>query len=134
MGKGLLCLLCLGLSQPAWAEDFRFQSPSGNIHCLLVTEEPLPWVRCDLREAVVSYKSDPACGLDYGKAFFVGRKGQGQVVCAGDTVIDPTAVKLPYGKSTVFYDISCSSDRSGMTCRNGQGHGFTISRARQQVF
>jgi hypothetical protein len=42
---------------------------------------------------------------------------------------------LKYGHSRRFGRYTCKSRRSGLTCKNRlNGHGFTLSRARQKVF
>jgi hypothetical protein len=55
-------------------------------------------------------------------------------ICAGDTVMDPNAAVLDYGHSVVSDGITCTSAKSGMTCKNAEGHGFTVARAKQQAF
>nr|WP_297971004.1 DUF6636 domain-containing protein [uncultured Amaricoccus sp.] len=39
-----------------------------------------------------------------------------------------------YGRALDFRDIFCQSSRNGLECRNADGHGFFLSRARQSVF
>ena len=52
-----------------------------------------------------------------------------------DTVRNPKAKVLAYGKSTKFGSLRCTSRRSGITCRSTRsGHGFTISVEKQRVF
>jgi len=41
---------------------------------------------------------------------------------------------LRYGRSWRRNSLSCISRRTGLTCRNRAGHGFTLSRERQQLF
>ena len=122
---------------PALAADGEraFRSPTGNIHCLMENTTDAHGVRCDLVEATVSYRKRPAdCDLDYGKAFYLDALGRGEVACHGDTIIDPRAPVLDYGRSIEMGRVRCTSERSGMTCRNDIGHGFTIARAKQHVF
>jgi hypothetical protein len=64
----------------------------------------------------------------------VPRRGQAVPVCAGDTVATPGAPILDYGRSYAAGGITCRSERSGMTCTNAQGSGFSLSRARQRLF
>jgi len=120
---------------PAHAQDYlTFRSPSGNIHCALMRGD---WTgaRCDIMEMTPSFAVPPAdCELDWGHAFEVAAAGAGQPVCAGDTVADPGAPVLPYGRAVSLGGVTCSSERTGMTCRNAEGHGFSLSRARQRVF
>jgi hypothetical protein len=121
------------LATPALAQDYTsFQAPSGNIHC---------WIdgygaRCDILEATYSFTKRPAdCDLDYGGAFFVEPRGRkGGVACVGDTVANPDSAVLGYGSRITFNGITCTSERSGMTCTNAAGHGFSLARAAQTVF
>ncbi len=52
-----------------------------------------------------------------------------------DTVRDPHAKVLHYGKSMRFGRIKCTSRRTGMTCRSTRsGHGFRVSIQHQSRF
>jgi hypothetical protein len=123
------------LASPVFAQDFlSFQSPSGNISCMLMTGEYVG-ARCDMRQLSPSYRKRPVdCDLEWGDSFEVGARGQGGLTCHGDTVISPDAFVLDYGKSVSLGGVTCESAESGMTCRNDRGHGFSISKARQKVF
>jgi len=127
--------LALALALPAAAQDYlSFRSPSGNIHCLIASWDG-GYARCDLDDYHPSFPRAPVwCEQDYGFAFEVQATGPGGVLCAGDTVIDPGAGVLDYGRSVVLGGVSCSSARDGMTCTNREGHGFTVARAAQRVF
>jgi hypothetical protein len=131
----LALVLLLVLPLPAAADTLLgFQSPSGNIHCLIATGA-WPAARCDILEATRSFTGRPAdCDLDWGHAFAVGLQGPGQPVCAGDIVADPGNPALTYGDSISLGGFTCTSLDTGMTCTNSQGHGFTLARAGQQVF
>jgi hypothetical protein len=130
-----LVVMAAMLAGPAAADEFlAFRSPSGNIGCMAMTGS---WtgVRCDVMELAMSYPQRPAdCDLDWGHAFEVAEAGPGTPVCAGDTVMDPGAMVLPYGGSITGGGVTCTSERTGMTCVNSQGHGFSVARAAQRVF
>jgi hypothetical protein len=123
--------------QPAAAQDqAQFRSPTGNIHCFMFAGDGDWWgARCDILEATRSFAVPPAdCDLDWGHAFEVPARGAAGPVCAGDTVADPGAPVLGYGRSVSIGGVICTSEQTGMTCQNRQGHGFSLSRARQRVF
>jgi hypothetical protein len=109
-----------------------FRSPSGNIGCYMDDES----VRCDIRER--SWKSPPKppnCDVDYGYGISVGTTGLADLICAGDTALNPKATALQYGERNVVGDFSCGSEQAGMTCRNTRtGSGFFLSRERYQLF
>ncbi|MEO8242831.1 MAG: DUF6636 domain-containing protein [bacterium] len=124
------------LASPALADDFiYFHTPSDNIHCMMVTGDYAA-VRCDMIALTKSFPKRPAdCDLDWGDAFEVGQSDRrGHVVCHGDTVINPDSMQLGYGASTTLGDFTCTSEKTGMTCTNARGHGFSIAKAAQQLF
>ena len=124
------------LAAPARADDLIFfRAPSGNINCLLATGD-YPEARCDMRALTPSYTTAPeGCELDWGASFGIGPSNRkGYLVCAGDTVITSDALVLDYGKSLTLGSITCTSEKTGMTCTNPAGHGFTIAKAKQRLF
>lgn len=119
---------------PAMAQEYyAFQSPTGNIGCIIVTEEETS-VRCDLADFAASFTDDGECELDFGHAFAVGQYGRAGAICAGDTVLDDGAEVLEYGEEIYINGITCWSERSGLSCANDNGHGFSLSKRRQEVF
>ncbi|MFN3994621.1 MAG: DUF6636 domain-containing protein [Tabrizicola flagellatus] len=124
------------LAAPARAEDYLgFQSPTGNIQCGLYRWSGGASVRCDLTQLTPSYTRAPAdCEFDWGSSFAVDDRGKGYLACVSDAVGDPSNGVLPYGEAVSLGGISCVSARTGMTCTNAEGHGFTISKAKQKVF
>lgn len=133
--KAVLLPLVL-LAGPVRADEMIFfRSPSSNIQCMIATGE-WPAARCDVMEvARMSFPVQPAdCDLDWGHAFAVGPTGRGEPACVGDTVASPDAMQLGYGQSVELGGFRCISEKTGMTCVNGQGHGFTVAKAAQNVF
>lgn len=128
--------LVLLIASPALADDYvGFQSPTGNIHCAIYAWANGAEARCDLRELTPSYTRRPlGCDGDWGFAFAVGDRGEGVLACVGDTVRDPRNPVLPYGEAFSLGGISCVSAKTGMTCTNAEGHGFSVARARQKLF
>ena len=124
------------LAGPASSQDyFGFQSPTGNIHCAMYVFDGTAEARCDLREYTPSYTKRPAgCDLDWGMAFAVGASGRGVLACVGDTVQDPGNPVLTYGEAVSLGGISCVSAKTGMTCTNAEGHGFSVAKAKQKLF
>jgi len=129
-------LAAMLLAGPALADDYLgFQSPTGNIHCAMYIFDGSAEARCDLREYVPTYTRPPAgCDLDWGMAFAVGAAGKGVLACVGDTVQDPGNAVLPYGEAVSLGGISCVSAKTGMTCTNADGHGFSVAKSRQKLF
>lgn len=109
-----------------------FQAPSGNIGCQLSAQS----VRCDIRDHDYSDPTTPSdCPLDYGDSLSVGQSGPGEFVCHGDTAVDPSSPKAPYGSGAKAGPFTCRSEESGVTCTNSDtGHGFTLSRQEARPF
>lgn len=133
LGISAVLLLAAG---PALADDYiGFRSPTGNIHCAIYSWEQGTEARCDLRELTPTYKKAPAgCEFDWGHSFAVGATGKGYLACVSDAVFDPGNPVLPYGEAVSLGGISCVSAKSGMTCTNAAGHGFSVAKAKQKLF
>ena len=111
-----------------------FATPSRNIGCIGDRTE----VRCDIRESSATPPKKPKnCEFDWGDAFAVGPKGRGHGVCHGDTALPAPGQRiriLKYGTSITLGKITCTSRKSGLTCRNTADHGFFLSREKIRVF
>lgn len=116
-------------------ETVFFQSPSGNISCAIFPADESS-LRCDMRELKQSHTGRPAdCELDWGTAFGITASGQtGEVICHGDTLFGTDAMRLEYGKTLEAGGFQCLSEKTGLTCKNSAGHGFTLSKAQQKLF
>ena len=65
----------------------------------------------------------------------VDKTSRARVRHATDTVLDPRARVLRYGRKTDFRRLRCRSRRSGITCRSRvSGHGFTVSVEKRTLF
>jgi hypothetical protein len=127
------------LAAAAGAQDLiGAQTPSHNIFCLASPPgegQPAPQIRCDIQQK--STRSPPAprnCPLSWGDAFGLNPTGPGFLVCHGDTVANTDDPVIAYGTQWRAYGFVCTSQTTGLTCVNGQGHGFSLSRAAQRVF
>ncbi|MBI5107002.1 MAG: hypothetical protein HZB46_18810 [Solirubrobacterales bacterium] len=100
-----------------------FQTPTKQIRCAYMSGDGFgPLIRCDLL-----FLNDRAVVLD--------KTGKARRATVTDTVADPKGKVLGYGKSRRFGRFTCTSRRTGLTCRNrANGHGFTVSRERQKVW
>jgi hypothetical protein len=103
-----------------------FVTPSKNISCAVSSSG----VRCDIAQHDWTIPARPAtCEYDYGQGVHL-ETGPADYVCAGDTVMgSPDAVTLAYGGTVVAGDLTCTSTKAGVTCRNtATGRGFALSR------
>jgi uncharacterized protein DUF6636 len=120
-----ICLAAVLLAAPASASATlrMFRSPSGRLGCAFFSDRQTPpTVRCDWRG-----------GND--RAVTLAETGRGRRIHVTDTVLDPHARVLAYGRTARFSKLRCTSRRTGITCRSTRsGHGFTVSAERQRVF
>jgi hypothetical protein len=108
-----------------------FKTPSKNIYCQL--DEAV--LRCDLREMRTRPRRPRDCDLEWGDAFVIEQTGRsGYRLCHGDTVANDELLILSYGSIWAQGSFSCESQRTGLTCMNFMGHGFSLSRNSQEVF
>jgi len=118
--------------RPETADLDSFSSPSGNIGCVVT---PIA-ARCDIRERDwAPPPPPPGCELDYGQGLEVPAGGAADLVCAGDTALDPQHRVLSYGDEVEVGLLTCASAEDGVTCRDREtGRGFFIARERYELF
>ncbi|WP_052740854.1 DUF6636 domain-containing protein [Mycobacterium sp. UM_Kg1] len=110
-----------------------FESPSGNIACLVGTD----WVRCDIQDRDWSpppRPSDCPSQTGYGQGIQLEARGRAEFVCAGDTTFGGDARTLKYGERDSSTTHQCISETSGIRCENRDDHGFVISRESYELF
>lgn len=125
-------VIAMGTAVPVAAQPLvGFQTPSGNIHCLLADGN----LRCDLKENKAPIPPKPrSCDLEWGDAFGMNRRSSAYRICHGDTAIDPNNPVLGYGQTWQQPGFVCRSTTSGLTCRNQRAHGWQLSREGQRLF
>ena len=120
-----LIVAVLWLAAPAAAQaTYRdFRSPSGKLGCAFYSDaETPPMVRCDWQ------------GAD-DEAIVLRESGRARIRHVTDTVMNPEAKRLRYGRSTTFGRLKCISRRRGITCRSlAGGRGFRVSVAKRELF
>ncbi len=108
-----------------------FRTPSGHIGCFYTTEPT--FLRCDVTYHTRFTGRRCAEGV-YGPAFGMTPTGRAHALCVSDSAIEPKAPVLAYGTKKRYGPYVCTSRRTGLTCRNGRGHGWMLSRQRQLLF
>lgn len=117
-----------------------FRTPSGNIHCLAYDAEAgngESGVACEIQQITkrtLNVKRPADCDLEWGNRVEVGQRGRAGMSCYGDTLATPDSRVLGYGRSLTLGAISCGSSEAGLSCTNGSGHGFFLSKSRQRLF
>ncbi|WCB93261.1 hypothetical protein DSM104299_01970 [Baekduia alba] len=112
-----------------------FTTPSGHIACMyqhLPGERP--GLRCDVDDVARAAPRPKSCDLDYGSSFGLSQTGRARRLCVGDTVRDPKAKALAYGKTKHYGPFTCTSRTTELRCTTKAGHGFELSRTRQRLF
>ena len=122
----LMLTLALLLAAPATASALElkmFRSPTGKIGCSFYKDKGKPpEARCDWR------------GME-DQAVWVALRGKAERIHVTDTVLDPNAKVLRYGKTKRFHGLKCTSRRTGMTCKSTKsGHGFKVSVEKRRLF
>lgn len=118
-------------------ESVWFHSPSKNIYCFATIDNSNSVVDCELIERTNGDPIVPApgdCDLEWGNRFELEASGEAYLTCTGDTLRAGPAEVLPYGERIDYYGITCSSTESGIECINDDGHGFKISKGRQELY
>src|SRR3954451_1577312 len=111
------------------------QTPSKKIGCAYTRfDGESPQLRCDVAVVDHAPARPKSCDLDYGNAFGLGTTGRAERLCVGDTVRDPKAKVLAYGRTRHLGLFTCISRTTGLTCKSRAGHGFVLSRERQKLF
>ena len=110
-----------------------FQTPSSNIHCGGLRNGHKYSIRCDIYEHYWSVGSGNCSEGDYGSS--VGMRGRGgypHFICVSDAV--PSGKVLYYGSYWHMGPMTCRSKSVGLTCWNGAGHGWFLSRESYNLF
>ncbi len=117
----------VALPATARADGQNFQSPSGNIDCVLGTDG----VACDISDYTYQPPPPPECGkhLAWGNRFSLTPGKPAAIECHGDTLRVPGEQTLGYGQTLSAGTLSCGSEPSGMRCTDSSsGHHFRVSR------
>jgi hypothetical protein len=111
----------------ARADNLNFQSPSGNIYCVLDS----PGVACDISDFDYQPPPPPECGkhLAWGNRFVLTTGQPAAIHCHGDTLRVAGEPTLEYGQTMSAGTLTCDSEPTGMTCTDSStGHYFRVSR------
>ena len=131
-----LALFLLTFATTSYAQSglTGFQSPSKNIACQYFDHDKQNVLRCDISAMETRPRRPADCELDYGGAFEMNAKGPAARICHGDTVMDKSLPVLGYGEVWQRGGFTCRSEQSGITCFNTDRRGFSLARAKQEVF
>ena len=113
------------------AHASAFRTSNGNVGCALNGVS----VRCDIGVRVWATPPEPSsCQFAWGQGLVVGPSGDAHFVCAADSVLDPNGYVVPNGIDDVVGSVTCQVRSFGVTCFDGEGRGFFISRTGYATF
>jgi hypothetical protein len=128
----------LMLPTASLADGFGFMTPSGNIYCNGHVGGG-GGIGCTIveRNGAPAQPKPASCKGVWGHDFELNGSGAAKMSCdtwpGGPQRVDYTDI-APYGVSADFGDITCTSKKTGFSCKNKSGHGFFLSRRSQKIF
>lgn len=138
MRKALLVVLFLfSGSDRLLADVWTFETPSENIQCAVGQDFD---VLSDINCTIINRSGPPAlpkpawCNSDWGHTFFMRETGPVEMLCEKTSRDKSGFDRAEYGVTGEFGGFVCHSSTKGLRCTNRDGHGFFLSRARQEVF
>jgi hypothetical protein len=127
-------------TEPA-AKNGAFKTPSGNIVCgYSIAPSGETSMECGIKSGLKPPPPRVSCsaGDPNDKRISLTATGRAfPVTCAGDPgpfLVEARARVLGYGQTWSGGGISCTSQTTGITCKNRAGHGFFLSRERWRTF
>jgi hypothetical protein len=125
-GVAIVALIFVVIYPAKAASSSGFKSPTGNLVCQVQASSVSGlWLTCTVRSATNER------GRKYWTMSSFGRVLVGRCWCMN--VSDDVPI-LDYGSSWRWRAVRCVSRFRGLTCSNGSGHGFFLSREKQRVF
>lgn len=123
---------------PATADVSPFHTPSGNIQCSYGEDiGVLSDVTCEIvaRSGPPAMPQPGSCGGPWGHRFMIRESGPVQMECGAPYGGKPYGDVAGYGQTADYGGgFRCTSEKTGFTCVNRDGHGFFLSRASQKVW
>ena len=133
----LFALIGLLSAGPAFADVDVFRMPSGNVECSVGIGEASSDIQCVIfeRGGAPAAPRPASCDGAWGHRFVMRDRGPVHLECGnpGKPSMGVDA-SFAYGRTAGVGGITCRSSQEGLECRNDDGHGFILSRARQSVF
>ncbi|WP_348773490.1 DUF6636 domain-containing protein [Litoreibacter halocynthiae] len=129
--------VCLGLvPQIATADVWTFETPSENIQCSVGEDRTSSDIHCVIinRHGALAAPRPAGCNSNWGHSFYMADRGFAQVLCEPFSRNRDGFDRAEYGVTGQFGGFTCHSSKKGLECRNLDGHGFFLSRARQTIF
>ena len=132
----LIALAGLVAAGPAFADIEIFRMPSGNIECSVGTDVGSSDIQCVIFERSGAPAAPRPAGCDGAWCHLFAMRDRGSVQPACGAPGTPAGGGVfAYGRTAgANTGITCQSSTEGLECRNRDGHGFFLSRARQAIY
>src|SRR5579871_1264725 len=136
-------IAALAVAAPAAATTSYIETPSKNIVCGYFTAPGTPaTLECGVASGLhpPAPKAPSGCPKEVDPAFNrlrLGATGRPYGFCSGDAGVLALAGRtnvLAYGKTWQKGPFRCTSETTGLTCKNTAGHGFFLSRRSWKSF
>jgi hypothetical protein len=115
-----------------------FKTPSRNIDCVVALGGDLgteALMRCTIKKVDNAPPRPASCEGDWGHWLTLEAEGPGEWACVSDAMPPDSGYDIvPYGSLWKRGPFTCRSRVAGVRCTNSDGHGFFLSRERQQLF
>ncbi len=117
------------------ADGYGFMTPSGNIVCNGAVMDG--YIACSIieRSGAPALPKPTSCSGIWGHGITLDRTGEARLTCDNKP---PKRVNYSditgYGQTSELGPIKCTSERTGLTCRNQSGHGFSCLAANKNCF
>lgn len=136
--RGLALTSLLFFPSSGLADVFPFSTPSRNIECSVGLSETASDIACTIFEkgGPEARPRPSGCSGPWGHHFSMVERGPVTMKCGGPGRKNNAKYVdiAEYGVTGRFGGITCLSQKNGFECRNSDGHGFFLSRARQTVY
>lgn len=132
-----LFLGLLWIATPAVADVSPFSTPSGNIQCSYGVGGELSDVICEIieRSGPPAMPKPASCKDAWGHKFMIREIGPVEMSCGAPYGGEPSGEIAGYGQTADYGGgFRCTSEKTGFTCVNRDGHGVHLSRASQTVW
>lgn len=135
----VLATIATSAATASAASIVYFQTPSRNMGCAyfpVISTGDVPFLRCEIRSGLRPLPPRPrACGdAVWGQEVSMTRTGRAGRGCISDTIREPSAPVLGYGRVWRVGGFTCSSTQAALRCTNLAGHGWRLSRERSSLF
>ena len=119
----------LAIASPATAraDSHYFQSPSGNIVCVIDDSS----ATCDVSDSTYQPPPPLDCGkqIPTGSRFMLTPGNVGTIACRGDSLRVLAQPSLDYGRTVSAGAITCDNEPTGLKCTDtSSGHFFQLSK------